>query len=352
MVTVIIVHWYPKGTSLYTVSAYFNAPSIFFTISGFLITSILIKERSRTEAVSANKLETFKNFFIKRALRIFPGYFLVLGIWYLIKPDAEVIDYRYFLTFTSNIYIYKIQTWPALAHLWSMSVEEQFYFIWPWLILFVNRKYLMHTIILFIFVGIISQVLIPQNNYSGVLTVNCLDSFGLGGLLAWITLNSPELLARHYKAISVVAGISLLVLLTQGFLNKFYIQETTLASIITFWVITFFITKDDSKKYPLSFLFENKILMQIGKISYGMYLYHFFIPYLTYPAFFAINKFLHLSLKPHVINRIWMVESFSLLMILSFFSFKFFELPVQKLKVHFTAVPAKKEADKKQTILL
>ncbi|SMD15199.1 acyltransferase family protein [Pedobacter nyackensis] len=335
ILTVIIVHWFPKDNSAYLVSAYINAPKIFFTISGFLITAILLKAKVKTETTS-DKYRTIKNFFFKRALRIFPAYFLVLAIWFFTGPATEKISYKYFLTFTANIYIYKVQIWPALAHLWSISVEEQFYLIWPWLIIFSNRITTLMIIIISILTGIGAQFL-NHNQFANILTINNLDGIGIGALLSFLLIKEPDYLLKKRKIIYWIAIICFFLSLIQlWFLPQtHHFGSGTFISIMTAGLLMYFISNGKNENYTFSSLFDNKLLMSMGKISYGLFLYHFLIPYYTYNAFTRIADFLHIPFSPTIRNYLWMLGNFIILLLLAKLSYHYFEMPFLKLKKYF-----------------
>jgi peptidoglycan/LPS O-acetylase OafA/YrhL len=99
---------------------------MFFVISGFLITTLLLKEAQQTGAVS------LKKFYIRRSLRIFPAFFVfVFSVLFLSKAGLITLrpgDFLHAITYTMNYHLDR--AW-AFNHLWSLSVEEQFYFLWP-----------------------------------------------------------------------------------------------------------------------------------------------------------------------------------------------------------------------------
>jgi len=96
--------------------------TIFFVISGFLITSILLAERKRTSRINVRR------FYKKRAIRIIPAFVLFTGtILLLCKVSPQQVIYA--LTFTTSFFFW--QAYKPLQHLWSLSVEEQFYLAWP-----------------------------------------------------------------------------------------------------------------------------------------------------------------------------------------------------------------------------
>src|SRR5437868_7455758 len=107
IICVLIDHWFPNGGWFYAVINKVNAPNIFFTISGFLITKILLGDKKKAENYNYDKRVVIKNFFLKRVLRIFPAYFFLLIIVYLLKLNPSN-DWKYYLTFTSNFYIYRV----------------------------------------------------------------------------------------------------------------------------------------------------------------------------------------------------------------------------------------------------
>ena len=151
---------------------------VFFVLSGFLISSILL----HAENGSQPKIILVRNFIARRTLRIFPVYyFTVLILWIINYPDIHQF-LPWFLTYTSNILCFKTHYWNAFSHTWSLSVEEQFYLIWPWLILFINKKYLKYLIAAFILSGPVSAFISMKiyNGIAPILLPNCFDSFGIG----------------------------------------------------------------------------------------------------------------------------------------------------------------------------
>jgi peptidoglycan/LPS O-acetylase OafA/YrhL len=121
------------------------AVRFFFILSGFLITFLLFEEKSATNHVN------IKNFFARRIFRIWPLYFLILIIGFFIYPEiskvfsgshtenASLLYYSLFLANLDQIYHHNTPS-GILSILWSLSVEEQFYIIWPFLIYFMSNK--------------------------------------------------------------------------------------------------------------------------------------------------------------------------------------------------------------------
>jgi peptidoglycan/LPS O-acetylase OafA/YrhL len=155
---------------------------IFFTISGFLITGILF---SYKEKLSFS--DSLKIFYIRRILRIFPIYYLYIGAVALIFGSQISHSHLIWASlFCENFYIISGgKTNEALTHFWSLAVEEQFYLIWPFLILVVNRRFAKSLIIFFIFFSFIFSVLnilIFKINYVEYMhPLSCFLSLALGG---------------------------------------------------------------------------------------------------------------------------------------------------------------------------
>ncbi len=250
---------------------------MFFVLSGFLITGILLK--AKEEAHGSSRIGVIKNFFIRRALRIFPIYYILIIILYFCYPDIKE-NITYFLTYTSNILSYRTNSWNSASHTWTLAVEEQFYLCWPWLILFINNKYLKYVFAGAIAVGIISTYLI-QGVRGPLLVFNSIDAFGIGAWYAYARLNEQRTL-RSEKIIKIVTPVCLLLyfywkaVLYAGtpLYAPFLIK--TVDSILTIWLIMRIVNNRSQlvKKYVL----ENRFLNFIGKISYCLYLIHIYIP--------------------------------------------------------------------------
>ena len=104
----------------------------FFVLSGFLITNILLNQKENDNSFSSN----LKTFYIRRSLRIFPIFYITIVILYLLNAFNVRDEIIYHLTYTSNIPLFLNLEWSNKpVHFWSLAVEEQFYLIWPTLIL-------------------------------------------------------------------------------------------------------------------------------------------------------------------------------------------------------------------------
>jgi peptidoglycan/LPS O-acetylase OafA/YrhL len=339
---VIIGHWLPPGNIVNIMPNGFMGVNIFFVLSGFLISKILFQNRIEAELLNIPRLKTIKQFYIRRTLRIFPIYYFsifVLLIFYKTLSIDYTTAFVYLTTYTTNFYIFNIQYWPEyIGHLWSLAVEEQFYLIWPWLILFINKKYYLHLIIAFILTGVIAQYLTGNLKMNGVLTFNCFDAFGIGALLAWQMTFKPNNLKKFYIKVSVIA-IASAILFFIGLKNNSwpYIPLRTIIAFISLWLITYIVINYNSNKLKLKFILNNKVLIWFGKISYGLYLYHNIIPETLNRL--VINKYLNPLLPDFLIKKHWglvfVAENTILLILISWLSYILIEKPFLNLKKHF-----------------
>lgn len=261
----------------------------FFVLSGFLITSILLRCKQLIEKNDQTPGFTIRQFYIRRFIRIFPIYYLTLAITYILHLEGTKETFWWNLTHTSNFYFALAGEWPAsVSHFWTLSVEDQFYLIWPFVIFFTPTKHLLKVICLTISIAPIYRVLCIFLGLNGVreyvITFACLDSLVMGAFLAFITAQ-PENVKFSSKLIldkSFWIGLPLFFVCRvleaahQGgtFLLIF---GDTVSAIFFMWVIY-----RASKGFGgiLGKVLEMKPLVYLGKISYGIYLYHLFLPYL------------------------------------------------------------------------
>jgi peptidoglycan/LPS O-acetylase OafA/YrhL len=297
---VIIAHygvWYDDATPVGKFATYAIVPDgrfgvdLFFVLSGFLITSILLNARKTSNG--QHPLVIIKNFFIRRALRIFPIYYLLLALLYFVNYPEVRQNFWYFATYTANLLPYHSNTWNRLCHTWTLAVEEQFYLLWPWLIILINEKYLKYVFYAAITTGIISTYIgmQVQGHMEPFLVFNSFDAFGIGGLYACCRLDDKrsEIFETWIKILVIAAlcgyfywSISLLY----NYVTLAVWLRKTANSIISIWLIILIIRNRSAT--VTKYLLGNRFLNYIGKISYGLYLYHF--PYLAHIAVALFDK--------------------------------------------------------------
>lgn len=342
VIFVIISHWVKQNETLNRIPLGATGVDIFFVLSGFLISKILFNAREKSEITASPKKILLKNFYVRRTLRIFPIYYITIILLLLFAESTHTdiaTAFGYYLTYTSNFYFFLKQDWDGmLSHLWSLSVEEQFYLIWPWVIMFINKKYFLHVITFFICIGILSQHLLRFNYMGGVLPFACFDAFGIGALLAWLITYEPGKLKKFYVAASVLSAIAVCLYFLRIYDNRFTIVPLrTIDSFIGLWLVTYVILHVPTKSYKMKFLLDNRVLIYLGKISYGLYLYHLMIPSLLDAKILSksINPFIssHLNLKNWSI--LYLVEGTILLLLIATLSYYLIEKRFLKIKHKF-----------------
>lgn len=334
---VIITHWFPESHMLNIYTSVFNGVDIFFVLSGFLITRILLENRIQAEKTGTNKINVIKFFFARRFLRIFPIYYLIIFTLYIVgyRTGTDIkSNFLYFLTYSSNFYFFKRQSWDGmLSHLWSLSVEEQFYLIWPWFMLFLNKKALLPFIVISVLIGVMAQFFLMNVMFGDILTFSCFDGFGIGASLAWISTFKFSSLKKIYPVLILMAVVSfaLQVMRVAGFIQ---FPSRILTSICTIYVITGITLYGEKKSFFFNTFLKNGALVFIGKISYGIYLYHLILPYYTTNTFNKLNKHLPFNFYRHNFYLIHL-ENFFLLILICYLSWKIIEEPILKLKIYF-----------------
>ena len=263
---------------------------LFFVLSGYLITSIILK--------NAGSPGFFPNFYARRSLRIWPIYYLtLLGLVainpFLGQPDGFA-DLAYALTYTQNIPLYwgkqPPPTHPAFDHTWTLAIEEQFYLVWPALVLWAGRKRLVALCVLTILIALAcregSNWLIPK--YAERLLIARSDGFALGALLAWAFDEGGWADRRRDLAIlgcwSAVALASLYLswgcwtyspLGLIGLPTPLYPAEVIFAFALLYAGIIGLVVLHAGCRWlrPLRL----RGLVYLGQISYGLYLYHYVV---------------------------------------------------------------------------
>ena len=241
VILVIICHWIPQKNIINILPNGALGVDFFFVLSGFLISRILFENRTCAELSNGSKLEILRNFYVRRALRIFPIYYVTIFILLAFgdKTDTKIEDnFFYYAGYISNFYFFNVQSWDGmLSHLWSLAVEEQFYLIWPFVIIFFNKKYLLFAISLFIIIGSVSQHLLTKVPYGSILTISCFDAFGFGALLALVISYAKDRLNYFYKYLSIIALLAFFLFIV-GVFYYWVLPQRTVISIISVWLIT------------------------------------------------------------------------------------------------------------------
>jgi len=302
---------------------------LFFVLSGFLITGKLV------ETVGSPRY--FSTFYIKRVLRIVPLYYLVLIFFFILLPVFaasslsgsmhQLLDHQaYYWTFSVN-FIEARNGWPAnitLIHFWSLACEMQFYLLWPFVILWINRSSKRRILLwIFIILAILFRVFAADylslhlvSKY--VLLCSRIDAFAIGGL-AYFYLSSTPTPGKKIPALLSITSFSLIILLCIFFnLNWHYTNQPvqwigyTLNAIC--WA-GFLIYYCSTRTKPF---FLSNLLALVGKYSYAMYVFHL-------PIWIFLEKFLP--------GRPWLsVPAFMITFLLAYLSYHLYEKYFLRMK--------------------
>lgn len=277
---------------------------IFFVLSGYLITKILI--HSKESSSIGNYL---KRFYWRRTVRIFPLYytylFLVTIIYFLIgKPGnfGDTAGYLYSYTYNLQPLFSRFEHDAFFTHFWSLCVEEQFYLFWPLLIYALNHNQIRIMILSFIFAVPVFRLFFGEwlisesfHEIGEVLyrfTFSHFDAFAWGGGIAVFSL--PSKIKPQYQKLlllistitfvgfgllnysgieSETVGITSLGYPIGGMEQYQYVWSYTLLNFFSSALILYLVSTDNQSTY-IGKLFKNSFIVHIGRISYGMYVYH------------------------------------------------------------------------------
>ena len=332
VILVVLSHWFSSHFILGKMQLGKIGVDVFFVISGFLITKILFHKKEIAQVSGKEKRKQIKLFIIRRTLRIFPIYYLLLLFLYLTNGPEFRDSIFYYLTYTSNYLFFATQNWHGfVGHFWSLAVEEQFYIFWPFLILFLLKRRLLVLLILAVILGTFYPYYVNEN-MSSILLLSCVNAFGLGGLLAYVEVYKPKFGKLFYTCMKYAFIPLLLALLVQLLVFKwFYFPLRLVTSLLTVRILLYCI-EENQKSLFFNFL-NLKFMSFIGSISYGIYLYHNFVPSYWNRILRTYN--LEFPFPVVGINYLEKIAQFILLLLISYLSWIFIEKPILKFKKNF-----------------
>lgn len=260
----------------------------FLVLTGYLITGSLLRERDRAEARGgAWKAAALKTYQLRRGLRILAPYYAALALaWVLWVPDAHTAIWWY-VFHLSNIHMASLGYWPTgTNHFWSLSVQQQFYLFWPFVIWFLPRKCLIPAMVVFSALGPLSRMFhdnfLPWFAWPQVLSWATFDYFGIGGLFALAVHRGMSLESPALRWLAVVTFTGYLgIYWTHELGGPSYglraFQQTLLAIALCGFIAAGSVGFSGVAKR----VFEHPALQAIGRLSYGLYLFHNLAPLVT-----------------------------------------------------------------------
>ena len=265
----------------------------FFVLSGYFITLSLWKVKAEiSESGTGSFLPLFR-FYLSRLLRIGPPFYLALIVGALFGIEEVRTNFFWLATFQANTYIAHLGYWPgAISHFWSLAVQEQFYMLWPLIVLTLPKRWFMPTMAAFIIFGLLFRVFCITTSISTltrwVTLFGCIDSFAVGALIAY--LRHSRLLDRiHFLSKTVLFAMPLAAfaafylgraLMTLPEDNIFIALTESVDAVFLAWALSAALTASGGR---YTRLLSWSPLVYLGKISYGVYVYHVFVIVIASP---------------------------------------------------------------------
>lgn len=348
---------------------------LFFVLSGFLITNILLRMK---ETLGAG--DYFKKFYGRRFLRIFPLYYFYLFIIFIVTMIVIYYGYRvtymqrtqeqlpYALTYLYNFFnassAYGGESW-LIGHLWSLSVEEQFYLAWPLLILLTPKCHLKKLFVAAIIAGPLFRAGISflykyydvpfmfadYSVVTYVLPFSHLDAFGLGAFISRFEIPKARWQFFALLLFLPVIGFATTYWSTGGWgdytaLGFRYPLAKDMKQVWGYLYLNYtcalFIYIVVKEKFLVRLL-DKPFISYLGKISYGLYVYHFAVVWF-------VRRIRDLSVPEPIAKPLTFVISAVLIYFVASLSYKYFEKPILDLKDrYFPLREARGKTDEKAT---
>lgn len=329
---------------------------LFFVLSGFLISGILLKEKEQKAPLIAK----LKKFWIRRSLRIFPLYYIYLLVFVMIYcwvafPEGYLHDLPYLFTYTYNLTRIS-DSWhesPVYTHFWSLCVEEQFYLFFPFIIFLLSKRSLRFLLLAVLILAPLFRWLFgnylfatgtPSFQVFDVIywfPLSHLDAFFTGTAIGLLQLGErirrPLLLFISALLITLAAGLAnyytdshghtLPVSMGYNFGDTNSYQHVWYYSVLNCCagaLLLLLVSPHTSGAGSLiTKFFENRVLVAIGKVSYGMYILHWVIQTQIISTWIPVNDH----------NKYWLfLVDAPLVYGLSWLSFNLIEKRFIKLK--------------------
>ena len=279
VILVFLHHWSLHESGLGIIGV-----QLFFVISGFLITGILLNLRDAIDARQTTVTHSLRQFYARRFLRIFPLYYACL-ILFVVLDRFEIRETApwYFL-YLSNVRFFLLGTFEGpLSHFWTLAVEEQFYLAWPFLVLLIHRKWISPLLWGLIILAPMTRLgisLFVNDQFASTHTLlpANFDTLGLGALGAcWKSEGIQESRSRLLRGwfVPICLGEILCSRLFGQASLFFTMADSTAVAIVSLWLV---LGATSGFSGFAGTLLSNRPVRYLGQLSYGLYVWHMFAP--------------------------------------------------------------------------
>ena len=308
--------------------------TIFFTLSGFLITYLILKEKEVSDTINV------RNFYMRRVLRIWPLYYLYLAIclvvYYLLSVEYDSSLFGFYIFLAANVPLILGNTLPYAGHLWSIAVEEQFYLFWPW-VCRVKKNLLSWLIVFLVFYTLAKFVFYYLSVTKGIswpiitITTNRFGSMIAGGI-------AGILFFRDHRIIKIITSIWVQVIcyiiLFLSIINIFHFSSTLIDhEVMTLVAIGIILSQITRTNYIVDL--DTKLPNFLGKLSYGIYVYH---PMVILLVSYFLGSHIVENTKGYILI-FTLIFGFTIL--ISYLSYNYFEVLFIKKKKSFSTIHSK-----------
>jgi len=299
--------------------------TLFFVLSGYLITGILLRGRAEGEKNGSRRRYFLSHFYIRRALRIFPVYYatLIVAAILAIPPVRETFWWH--AAYLSNVlFAWKNSYFGSVSPFWSLAVEQHFYLIWPWIVLSVPQRRLAAVFIAAAISGLAFRLGIHAAGWNdiavNVLTPTAFEPFGIGAFLAWIEFTHHENFSVIRRALR--AGLLLMPMALWLAYSRPGSALQMVVSSLAWGPLFFWLVAGSARGFRGigGRVLQSMPLVYFGKLSYGIYLMHNLVYSQIHPRWDGVF--------PGLRGLI----ALGVTLLLSGMSYEFLEAPVRKLK--------------------
>jgi peptidoglycan/LPS O-acetylase OafA/YrhL len=325
-----------------------SSVDLFFVLSGYLITTILIRHEGSPCLL--------RNFYVRRGLRIWPVYYVTIFTLVIVGPwlprPSDWSGLGYYLTYTQNLPLY----WsgavppfsPYVAHLWTLANEEQFYILWPILVVMLGRR----AVIPLTLGLVVLSVAVRAWGFNSWLMLARADGFALGGVVAAILVNSEKVdrhratYQRGFASITLIALAIVIVVLARGTLPTFGRPPegaafSVLAINLLFAAVVGLVVTHAGR--PTLAWLRRPRLVHLGTLSYGLYVYHYVV--------LVLSDDLLVALRGHGRTSLINVPVSVLIYALAAVSWARFEQPLLDMKGRFPYRASSDQETDSETLL-